>query len=153
MTPQHASASYDFKTIYYMNEYDQATSTGKLHVRKESLFGGVKDEIIAEGVSSFTATKDGKAIVYMTNVNAETGLGTLTAYVNGKTSCWAKTSLLPHISSQNGKTVTYVGDLNMKPILVISTQSALTGGGTAQQIDTGTICALLFQKRQKRGFI
>lgn len=149
MTPQHASASYDFKTIYYMNEYDQATSTGKLHVRKESLFGGVKDEIIAEGVSSFTATKDGKAIVYMTNVNAETGLGTLTAYVNGKTKLLGENIFASAYKlSQNGKTVTYVGDLNMETYIGNLYSISTTGGGTAQQIDTETY-ALFYSRSDK----
>lgn len=137
-TPQHASASYDFKTIYYLNEYDQTTGIGKLHVRKESLFGSAKDEVIAEGVSSFTATKDGKTVVYMTNLNEETGAGTLSAYTNGKTKQLAENILSSTYKlSQNGKTVTFIGDLNQETLLggLYSIRTSGTSGPTAIDSD------------------
>lgn len=136
--PSHASASYDFKTIYYLNEYSQSDGTGVLHVRKEGWFGIVNDEIIAENVSAFKATKDGKTIIYITNTDEQTGLGTLNAYSNGKSKKLAEgvMSSLCHLS-ENGKSVIYLSDMDESSYMGNLYCVKTSGSGTAQQIDTG----------------
>lgn len=137
LTPQHASASYDFKTIYYLNDYDQAASSGVLHVRKESFFGTAKDEVIAEGVSTFTASKDGSVVIYMTNVDSTTGMGTLNAYKNGKTKVLAEGIYSQTYKlSENGKTVTYLGDINEESFTGTLYSVKTSGGSAASVIDS-----------------
>ena len=136
-TPQHAKASYDLKTIYYMNEYDQTTQTGTLHVRKESIFGTAKDEVIANGVSSFTATNDGKVVVYVTGLDQTTGIGTLSSYSNGKTKVLGENVFSSAYKlSQNGKAVTYLGDINAETYTGTLYSVNTKGSGTAKTIDT-----------------
>ncbi len=137
LTPQHASASYDFKTIYYLCNYDQASSAGVLHVRKESLFG-VKDEVIAEGVGAFNATKDGSVVIYITNINSSAGTGTLNAYKDGSTKqiaegIYSSTYKL----STNGKTVTYLGDIDQESYTGTLYTVQTTGSSQATAIDSG----------------
>ncbi len=149
LSPQHASASYDFKTIYYMNEYDQTTGTGTLHVRKESLFGGATDEVIAEGVSNFIATRDGKTIVYMTNMDSTTGIGTLSAYSNGQTKLLGENIFSSAFTlTQNGKAVIYLGDMDTETYIGNLYSISTTGSGTAQQIDT-EVYALFYARSDK----
>ena len=136
-TPQHAKASYDLKTIYYMNEYDNATQTGTLHVRKESIFGIAKDEVIATGVSGFTAANDGKAVLFVTNMDQSTGFASLSAYSKGKTKVICENTLLSSYKlSQNGKAVIYIGDLNAETYTGTLYAISTTGKGAAKTIDT-----------------
>ncbi len=137
MSPQHASASYDFKTIYYLGEYDETTSTGTLHVRKEGFFGNASDEIIATGVSSFNATKNGKAVAYTTDLDATTGVGTLNVYKDGNSKVIADNVFSSLFTlSDNGKTITYISDLNMQTYIGNLYRASTTGSSGSDVIDT-----------------
>jgi len=141
-TPQHATASYDMKTIYYMNEYDNTTQTGTLHIRKESIFGTAKDEVIATGVSGFTATNDGKVVLYVTNMDQTTGYASLNAYSKGKTKVICENTLLSSYKlSQNGKAVIYIGELDPETYTGTLYAVSSTGNGNAKAIDTDVYSA------------
>ncbi len=138
MTAQHAAASNDFKTIYYIDGFDQTTSKGNLHIRKETLFGGGKDKVIAEGVTYFTASRDGKVVIYMTDVDLSTGTGNLYSYTNGKTKLLGEGVFTSGYKlSPSGKKVVYVNNIDTQTytgnLCVVST----TGNSKANIIDAG----------------
>lgn len=149
LTPQHAAASYDFKTIYYLSDFDTTTSTATLRVRKEGFFGQASDEVIATNVSSFKATKNGKAVAYMTDVDATLGTGTLTVYKDGNSKV-ISTNVYPSLFklSENGKAVIYAGDLNMETGIANLYAASTTGGSGPSVIDT-EIYATLYSRSDK----
>lgn len=136
-TPQHASASYDFKTIYYLNNYDSDSGTGTLNVRKEGIFGMSKTDVIAEGVSAFRATRDGKAAVYITNANSENNTGTINAYVNNKSKVIAENvSTSAYKLSQNSKSILYISDINTETYIGNLYCASTTGSSEPKVIDS-----------------
>lgn len=136
LSPQHAAASYDFKTIYYIGDYDDTTSTGTLYVRKEGFFGNASVDVIAQGVSSIKATKNGKAIAYITDIDASTGMGTLNVYKDGSSKVVAE-NILPSLVklSDNGKAVAYIGDLDMDTYIGNLYTASTTGNSGSNVID------------------
>ncbi len=150
--PQYASASYDFKTIYYLNDIDEETNTGKLHIRKEYIFGFAKDEIIAEGVTSFVASPDGKAALYTTATDVETNTSTLNAYSKGKSKVIAENVYAgTYRISQNGKKVIYIGDMNTENYTGTLYITSTTGSAAPKAIDTEVFAS--FYARSEKSVI
>lgn len=149
LSPQHAAASYDMNTIYYLADYDQTTNTGSLHKWTSSLFGGVKDEVIASEVYAFVATPDAKTIAYLTNVDMTTGIGTLSAYHNGATKQIAESIYAGAFTlSNNGKSILFVGDMDTQTYLGTLYSVSTTGSSEPTQIDTG-VYAQIYSRSDK----
>ena len=137
LSSSHGRASLDFNTIAYIDEYDQTTNAGKLHLYTSKWFGLMKgDKVVAENVYLFTMTPDGKTIAYMTAPDEE-GKASLYTYKNGK---------IKHIAdgitnrdfylSQNGKTVIYMSDINTETNCGNLYSISTSGGGEATLIDS-----------------
>ncbi len=132
---QHGKASLDYSRVVYLNEYDQATNRGKLHVRT-NWFGLIKDRVIAENVFVFALTPDAKTIAYLADTD-EKGAGSLYVYRGGKSQHIADGLMYQDfILSQNGKAIFYMTDIdaqtNTGNLYMIRTY-----GGGPMQIDSG----------------
>lgn len=130
----HCRASLDYNTIVYIDEYDQETNMGKLHVRTD-WFGFVNDKVIAENVYMFATTPDAKTIAYITNPN-DLGMGSLYVYRGGKSRHIANGVGYNDFSlSPNGKAIIYLSDINTSASIG-NLYVAKTSNGKSSAIDS-----------------
>ncbi len=103
--------SRDYNKITYIRNFDQETYSGEFFISKTS-FGIQKETKIADGVSLAIGTPDLKYIAYFTDLDLNTGKGTLNLF-NGKKSTVVAENV-PYYTvtfSGDNKTLFYMTDL------------------------------------------
>lgn len=134
-SPSHGRSSLNYSTIAYISDFNQETGTGSLYIQK-FLFGiKLSPKKIADNVSSFNMTSDGKTISYMTEMS-EQQTASLYVYKNGKSIHIADN--IPYggsLVSDNGKAIYYLANFDQNTYSADLFVRMLTGSGKIIQID------------------
>lgn len=78
--PSDVSTSIDFKTIYYLSNYDSSTQKGELYkteIKDNSL---AESEKISDNVHSFKVSQGGNAVLFDTDYNSDENVSNIKVY-------------------------------------------------------------------------
>ena len=146
--PAHGKASLDFNLINYITNFDYETNSGTLY-QKRYLFGRqISEKEIAQNVASFTPTRDGKTLVYTTDLSPDQ-TASIYVYKNGKSIHIADDILQRNFKlASNGKSISYIANFSMETYSGDLFVKKLTGNGKLLQVDDN-VYAMYYSRDDK----
>lgn len=98
--------SYDFSTIAYMGDTNSENKLGNLYIRNYGVFKNSEPKLIAENISSFRLSLDGKSLAYIVDTQ-------LYVYKNGNSILVSQDATdNNYIFTNNSKAIYYLSNYN-----------------------------------------
>ncbi len=115
LLPKHVKASIDYKTIYYMANYNDAEKSGelfKITLNDGKLSSPTK---VSDKVFDFAVSQGGKVVVLQTDFNSENKTVNIKKYISGKLELVKENIKLDNISlSVDAEALVYASNLTQK---------------------------------------